>query len=134
MTADGALPVDFLEPGDWIITRSGLRVLREVRRHRYTGAAIRIAEGALGAGRPEQALVLPAAAAVLICDERASVLGRPGSLVAVADLVDGAGILAAGEVSMRLYDLRFDLPEIVHAEGLQIACRAVGDGARLAAE
>ena len=27
MTADGALPVEYLEPGDRIVTRSGMRVL-----------------------------------------------------------------------------------------------------------
>ncbi|WP_417242500.1 hypothetical protein [Celeribacter sp.] len=30
MTADGALPVEFLEPGDRIITRSGMKVLRGI--------------------------------------------------------------------------------------------------------
>ncbi len=40
LTADGALPVDFLEPGDRVVTRSGLRVLRDIRQHRYSGPAI----------------------------------------------------------------------------------------------
>ncbi|MEM5467969.1 hypothetical protein [Celeribacter marinus] len=30
MTADGALPVEYLEPGDRIITRSGMKVLRGI--------------------------------------------------------------------------------------------------------
>jgi hypothetical protein len=134
MTADGALPVDFVEPGDWVIARSGLRMVRAVRQHRYSGPAIRIGEGALGEGRPEQVLILPAAAPVLICDARASFFGRKCAVIPVADLVDGDGIAPAGDVTMRLYDLRFDAPEIVHAEGLQIACLAVEDAGRLAAE
>lgn len=30
MTADGILPVEYLEPGDRVITRAGMRVLREI--------------------------------------------------------------------------------------------------------
>lgn len=30
MTKDGALPVEYLTPGDSIITRAGLRVLRQI--------------------------------------------------------------------------------------------------------
>ena len=30
MTSDGALPVEYLEPGDRIITRSGMKVLRNI--------------------------------------------------------------------------------------------------------
>jgi hypothetical protein len=135
MTADGALPVDFLEPGDRVITRAGLRVLRAVHQHRYSGPAIRIGEGALGHGRPDQVLVLPAHAPVLVRGGRAAGLrGQKCSVMPVADLVDGAGIAPTEVARMRLYDLRFDAPEIVYAEGLEIACRAVGDARRLAAE
>ncbi len=135
LTADGALPVDFLEPGDRIVTRAGLRVLRAVHRRRYSGRAIRIAAGALGHGRPEQAMVLPAHAPVLVRGERAMArFGRESIVVAVAGLADGVLILPAEAVSMRLYDLRFDAPEIVYAEGLEIACLAADGRARLAAE
>ncbi len=135
MTAEGALPVDFLEPGHRVITRSGIRVLRASHQHRYSGPAISIAEGALGHGRPEQALILPADAPVLVRHARAaSCFGRVGVVLPVADLVDGVSITKTEAVSMRLYDLRFDAPEIVYAEGLEIACRAVEDAKRLAAE
>jgi hypothetical protein len=135
MTADGALPVDFLEPGDRVVTRSGLRVLRDIRQHRYSGPAVVIGEGALAHGRPEQALVLPAHAPVLVRDARAVALfGRKCAVMPVADLVDGAAIVPTEVVSMRLYDLRFDAPEIVYAEGLEIACRAIEAAGHLAAE
>lgn len=135
MTADGALPVDFLEPGHRVVTRSGIRVLREVHQHRYSGPAISIGEGALGHGRPEQALTLPAHVPVLVRQARAaSCFGRTGAVLSAATLVDGVAITPTEAVSMRLYDLRFDAPEIVYAEGLEIACHAVEDAAGLAAE
>jgi hypothetical protein len=125
-TGDGTLPVDFLEPGQRIVTRSATPVLREVHLHRYSGPALRIAAGALGEGRPEQALILPAHLPVLVRRARAaSCFGRVGVIVAAAQLVDGAAIAPTEAFSMRLYDLRFDAPEIVHAEGLAIACAAV---------
>ncbi|WP_175474775.1 hypothetical protein [Celeribacter indicus] len=30
MTAEGCLPVEYLEPGDRVVTRGGLRVLRDI--------------------------------------------------------------------------------------------------------
>lgn len=30
LTADGALPVEYLSPGDRIVTRAGMRVLRDI--------------------------------------------------------------------------------------------------------
>lgn len=135
MTADGALPVDFLEPGDRIVTRSGMRVLREIHFRRYSGPAIRIREGALGHGRPEQALVLPAHAPVLVRDWRATALfGRKSVVMEVGSLADDEFIVPTEAVSMRLFDLRFDHPEIVYAEGLEIACAAAEGVARVAAE
>ncbi|HQU70610.1 MAG TPA: Hint domain-containing protein [Albidovulum sp.] len=135
MTADGALPVDFLEPGDRIVTRSGMRALREIHLRRYSGPAVRIREGALGNGRPEQALVLPAHAPVLVRDWRAAALFGCKSVVMEVDrLVDGEFIVPTEAVSMRLFDLRFDHPEIVYAEGLEIACAAAETAVRVAAE
>ena len=32
-TLDGSLPVEYLSPGDRIITRAGMRVLRAITRH-----------------------------------------------------------------------------------------------------
>jgi Hint domain len=135
MTADGALLVDFLEPGDQIITRSGMRVLREIHCNRYSGPAIRIREGALCHGRPDQALVLPAHAPVLVRDWRATALcGRKSAVMEVDRLVDGEFIVPTEAISMRLFDLRFDHPEIVYAEGLEIACAAAEKSAQVAAE
>ena len=128
LTAKGALPVDYLEPGDRVVTRSGMRPLRTITARRYSGPAVEIAAGALGEGRPEQALILPAGVPVLVRGPERS------RVVAVADLIEDDRIAAAEVVSLRLYDLRFDRPEIVYAEGLEIACRSSDGRARLAAE
>jgi len=52
-TADGALPVEFLSPGDRIVTRSGMRVLRGIDtpapaafRLRFDAAEVIYADGA----------------------------------------------------------------------------------------
>ena len=125
LTLDGALPVDFLSPGDRIITREGMRVLRKVTTHRYSGPAIRVAEGALGHDRPEQALVLPVDTMVLVRDWRAEALfGKSQALVPMSRLADGEFIAPTSVLSMRLYDLQFDSPQIVYAEGLELACDA----------
>lgn len=137
LTLDGALPVDFIEPGDRIITREGMRVVREVRVARYSGPAIRIAAGALGHDRPEQDLILPAETPVLVRDWRAEALfGLRQAVVPVERLADGEFIAPITALSLRLYDLRFDSPQVIYAEGLEIACPELGaaDGARLAAE
>jgi len=137
LTLDGALPVDFIEPGDRIITRDGMRVVREVTVHRYSGPAIRIAAGALGHDRPEQDLVLPAETPVLVRDWRAEALfGARQAVVPVERLADGEFIATVTALSLRLYDLRFDTAQVIYAEGLEISCAAVGatQDARLAAE
>ncbi|WP_347313090.1 Hint domain-containing protein [Defluviimonas sp. SAOS-178_SWC] len=136
LTLDGALPVEFLNPGDRIITREGMRVVREVRVSRYSGAAIRVSAGALGHDRPEQDLVLPEETPILIRDWRAEALfGTAQALVPIARIADGEFIAPASVLSMRLYDLRFDTPQVVYAEGLELACEAVEVAdAKIAAE
>ncbi len=137
LTLDGALPVDFIEPGDRIVTRDGMRVVREVAVRRWSGPAMRIAAGALGEGRPEQDLVLPAATPVLLRDGWARLPGGARqAVVPLGRLADGARIAPVTALSLRLYELRFDTGQVVFAEGLEIACPAVAATAelRLAAE
>lgn len=137
LTLDGALPVDFLSPGDRIITREGMRVVRAINVHRYSGPAIRVSAGALGHDRPEQDLVVPKDTMILLRDWRAQALfGRAQALVPIARIADGEFIAPATVLSMRLYDLRFDTPQVVYAEGLEMACAAVEAAAeaKIAAE
>lgn len=125
LTLDGALPVDFIEPGDRIITRDGMRVVREISVRRYSGEAILIRAGALGQDRPEQDLVLPARTPVLVRDWRAEALfGQAETLVPIERLADGEFIIQTTALSMRLYCMRFDTPQVVYAEGLELVCGA----------
>lgn len=135
LTMDGALPVDFLSPGDRIITRAGMRVLRAVHVSRYSGAAVRIRSGALGHDRPEQDLTLPADTLVHLRDWRATALYRADQAqVPLHRLVDGEFVAPEEVRNMRLYDLRFDAPQVIYAEGLELLCAATAPVTRLAAE
>ena len=129
-TLDGYLPVDFLAPGDRVVTRTGMRVVREVRVARFTGSAVRIGALALGHDRPEQDLMLPADTLVLVRDWRArAIFGQDQALVPVERLVDGEYIALEKVTGMRLYELRFDAPQIVYAEGVEIYCDGVSTAA-----
>ena len=125
-TLDGYLPVDFLEPGDRVVTREGMRIVRAVRVHRYSGQAVIITASALGHDRPEHDLTLPADTRVFLRDWRAGALyGSDQAMVPVSRLVDGEYIAATQVRSMRLYDLVFDTPQIVYAEGVELCCDTV---------
>ncbi|HQY43983.1 MAG TPA: Hint domain-containing protein [Paracoccaceae bacterium] len=125
-TLDGYLPVDFLEPGDRVVTREGMRILRAVRVHRYSGLAVTITASALGHDRPEHDLTLPADTRVLLRDWRAGALyGSDQAMVPVSRLVDGEYIAETSVKSMRLYDLVFDTPQVVYAEGVELCCDGV---------
>ncbi|MCB2128605.1 MAG: Hint domain-containing protein [Rhodobacteraceae bacterium] len=135
LTLDGALPVEFLSPGDRVITREGMRVLRDITVQRYSGAAIRVSAGALGHDRPEQDLVLPADTRLLIRDWRAQALfGTAQAVVPISRIADGEFVSPATVLSMRLYKLHFDTPQVVYAEGLELVCDAVDLPHPIAAE
>ncbi len=125
-TLDGYLPVDFLEPGNRVVTREGMRILRAVRVHRYSGPAVTITASALGHDRPEQDLTLPAETKVLLRDWRAGALyGSDQAMVPASRLVDGEYIAATRVTNMRLYELCFDAPQVVYAEGVELCCDAM---------
>ena len=61
MTLDGALPVEFLNPGDRVLTRNGARRLRSIEMTRIRNArVVRISESTLGVDRPTTAMTLSA--------------------------------------------------------------------------
>ncbi|MHC0053132.1 Hint domain-containing protein [Actibacterium sp. D379-3] len=123
LTLDGALPVEFLSPGDRIVTRNGARSLRRLTAHRLTGAPYRISPGALGHDNPDREMFLAPGQKLLIRDWRAQALyGAKQALVPVARLADGTYIArAAGKVGLRLYALEFDGDEIFYADGMEVA-------------
>ena len=123
LTLDGALPVEYLNPGDRVITRdSGMAVLREVRRSRQTRQMVAVRAGTLGNSRPDRDALFPAHQEVLIRDWRAAALfGASRALVPAGRLVDGEFICNAGAQELDLVELVFDRPHIIYADGLEVA-------------
>lgn len=122
----GELPVEFLEPGERIITRSGARILRGIEVTVVQNArVIRIAPHVLGASRPETEMTVAPEQPILIRDWRAQALyGAAQALVPAARLADGEYIRAETLAEVRLYTLRFDGDEVIYAGGLELACPA----------
>jgi hypothetical protein len=130
-TLDGVLPVEYLEPGDRIVTRSGARrlVAVSVQRRRFVDL-VRIRASTLGHDRPDSDLLVAPGQLVLVRDWRARALyGCDIAAIPALRLVDGEFVLrevhrtADGPVS--LYTLRFDTDETIWAAGLELACPSV---------
>jgi hypothetical protein len=126
-TLDGVLPVEFLEPGDRIVTRSGARklVAVSVRRCRATWV-VRLSASTIGHGRPEADLLVGPGQQVIVRDWRARVLyGAEIAAVPSARLADGESVLRETRRQVLLYTLRFTEDEVIWAEGVELACPAV---------
>lgn len=120
-TLDGLLPVEYLGPGDRVITRSGMCRLRAATSVPTRGRLVQVAPGALGHDRPERALLLGEGTPVLIRDWRAEALfGRKEALVEVSRLLDGQFIARAAGAKTRLFALHFDAAEVIYADGVEI--------------
>ncbi|SDC91394.1 Hint domain-containing protein [Ruegeria marina] len=135
LTQDGELPVEFLSPGDRIISRDrGLVPLRHITRAPQTVRAIRFAAGSLGDTRPDCDLVLPAGQPVLIRDWRAQALfGTRQALVRADALVDGEFVCDLGPRVLHLFQLHFDVNHVLYAGGLEVAGQCLSVPGRLAA-
>lgn len=120
-TLEGALPVEFLEAGDRVVTRTGARRLRRVIAGSHTGSLVRIAPGALGHDRPGAPLLIGAQARLLMRDWRIEVIyGKREALVPATAMVDGTYV-TLGRGRAQLFALEFDEPEVIYADGVEIA-------------
>lgn len=126
LTLDGELPVEFLAPGDRVITRdSGMATVRAVRVRAIRAEAVAVAAGSLGHDRPDADTILPATQQVLVRDWRArAIFGADRALVAVARLADGQYVRALGPREMRVVTLEFDREHVIYAGGLEVAAPA----------
>ena len=124
MTLDGELPVQFLAPGDRVVTRSGAKVLKDITVTVVRDAAmIRISASALGHDRPDADLFVAPAQQILVRDWRAKALyGRDAAMVEAQRLADGDYIRRETVAEVRLFTLTFDREEVVFAGGLELAC------------
>lgn len=122
LTLDGEMPVEYLAPGDRIITRDiGLSILRDIRVIDADCHCVTVRAGSLGHTRPETDMVLPATQRVLVRDWRARALfGMKAALVPASRLVDGDFVTLGPKRRMRLIQLCFDAPHILYADGLEV--------------
>ena len=126
-TLDGILPVEFLEPGDRVITRSGARKVGSISVSRRRGLRmIRISASTQGHDRPEHDLVVAPGQPVVIRDWRARTLyGVQEAVIPAERLADGEFVLSEVIADAMLFTLRFAEHEVIWAEGLEIACAAM---------
>lgn len=126
-TLDGLLPVEFLQPGDRIITRAGMRRLMAISvQRRKASTVVRVRATTLGHDRPENDLVLAPGQPVMIRDWRARALyGAATAAIPASRLVDGEFIVSEQRQVARLFTLRFEDDEVIYAEGLEIACPGI---------
>ncbi|MBI1217451.1 MAG: hypothetical protein GC186_02790 [Rhodobacteraceae bacterium] len=126
LTLAGEMPVEFLNPRDRIITRSGARTLRGITvTPLHNARAVRVSAGSLGHDRPGRDLVIGADQPVLVRDWRAPALfGAAQALVAVGRLVDGQYVRHVMLATAQMITLEFDRPETVYADGVELGCPA----------
>ena len=126
LTLDGEIPVEFLEIGDRVLTRSGARTLKSIEisvvRH---ARMVRIGASTLGHERPEEDILVPATQKILVRDWRAMALaGSKHALIAAARLTDGEFIRGEMLDIARIYTLAFEDDAVIYAGGLELACDA----------
>ena len=125
LTAEGALPVELLGPGDRVVTRAGMRVLRQIDWVIATRLPIvRIGASALGHDRPGADTDLGMDQRVHLSGWRARTLwGAEACDVPAGRLVDHRHVTRVVLPVARLIRLRFDQDEAVLTEdGLALFC------------
>lgn len=129
LTLDGSLPVEYLQPGDRVVTRAGMRRLQQVEVRLIRNArVVRIAHETLGVDRPAVDLTVTAGQMVLVRDWRAQALaGVPAALFPAARLADGEYIRSLILPEARVYSLIFEDEAIVYAGGLELVCPVLAE-------
>jgi hypothetical protein len=129
MTLDGEIPVEHLSVGDRIITRdSGMAVLKSIHTQEITTRPYRISADRLGPGRPDVDTLVTADQPILVRGLLAKALfASDSAMVPVSRLADGEYIAKCEEQTLRVYELEFDTPHVIYANGLELAsaCHAV---------
>ncbi|MEP2028692.1 MAG: Hint domain-containing protein [Paracoccaceae bacterium] len=121
-TTDGELPIQYLSAGDRVITRdTGTSIVKSIRSAKVTCRAIALAAGSLGHTRPDRDVILPADQQILIRDWRAQALfGGKQAMVPISRLIDGEYVSDMGEIEMILFQIEFDAPHVIYADGLEV--------------
>ena len=125
-TLDGLLPVEFLAPGDRIITRSGARRLVSLSiQDRRNILAVRVCASTLDRDLPEKDLILGPNQGVLVRNWRARAFhGTDQAVIPAIRLVDEEFIRLERHRTLRLFTLRCAEDEVIYAQGLELLCHA----------
>jgi hypothetical protein len=122
-TVDGELPVEYLLPGDRIITRSGVREVRRITSH-VVRSSFRIRPRTLGLDRPEGEIVVGSAQQLHVRDWRARAFCNAAhATIPVGRLADGEYIVP-DDRPVRLWRLEFEREEVIFAGGLEVTIPA----------
>lgn len=126
LTLSGAMPVDFVAPGDRIITRAGARTVTGVEISVLRNArVVRISEGVLGKDRPEADMIVSPEQPILIRDWRAkAIAGLDQAVMAAEKLADGEYIKVEVMDEVHLVTLQFADAQVIYAAGLEVGCEA----------
>lgn len=125
VTLDGYLSVEFLSPGDRVVTRNGAMVLKKILSGKAFIETCCLEPEALGKARPEKEITLPATQKVLIRDQLAKQLtGKDYALLPASALTQIEGITRRDPAPVQMYSLIFDEDQICYAGGLELLCPA----------
>lgn len=122
LTADGMIPVEYLEAGERIVTRdSGMSRLEVIQKISVRSDLVKIAANAFGKGRPSRDVMVPAGQNIYLRDWRAkAVFGAPRVAVPALRLVDGEYLQKAGHSRLVLFRLGFERAHILYANGMEL--------------
>ncbi len=123
-TAEGDLPVEYLSAGDMVLTRgNGLQRLLSVAAVMARDVdVVHFTPRALGRANGARPLVIPVAQQVLMHDWRARIVyGSDSILTPAASLVDGASVQRRRLKSLNLFQLHFEQPQVIWANGIKLA-------------
>lgn len=122
MTLDGHLPVEYLNPGDHIITSDGTRQLKALHAFRLTDCPVSIRRDAFGPGRPVAELRLGPDQQIRPRDWRGGALwGSDLDTLPVERLIDRDRLAWAEHPGELLaYQLEFHDFHSFYAEGLEV--------------
>lgn len=124
-TLEGCLPIEYLLPGDRIITRDAGSVrLRAVRHRRVRLTPVLVSASSLGFDRPEEAISMLPEQAILVRDWRAEALfGETRAIVPVRRMIDGQYIRwDTSPRSLDIFTLDLGAAHIAYADGVEVLC------------
>lgn len=125
LTLDGYVSINELEIGARVVTRRGLRLLRDIETSTHYFHAVRITKGTLGFYRPHRDLCLAPDQELFVRDWRAQLLyGQENAILPVVRLTDGTYIREDDEAKIHtVFELRFDQEEVFYVDGVEVMAK-----------